>query len=58
MIEYRNFLEENKMLMSRAGIQGLHMMTKEKSIDDKAPYLYEKWESIISTKHITLKVFE
>ena len=47
LIEYRNFIEENKMLVSRAGQQGLHMMTKERTLDDKAPYLYEKWDMIL-----------
>jgi hypothetical protein len=57
LIEYRNFLEDHKTLLTKAGVQGLHMMTPQKSLDDKAPYLFERWETIVG-KQATLKIFE
>ena len=32
-------------------------MMNQKSLDDKAPYLYEKWEMILG-KQMTAKIFE
>jgi hypothetical protein len=34
------------------------MITREHSLDDKAPYLYEKWETVLAGKQMTAKVFE
>ena len=58
LIEYRNFIEEHKSLLPKAASQGVHMLTREHSLDDKAPYLYEKWETVLAGKQMTAKVFE
>ena len=56
LIEYRNFIEEHKTLLSKHASQGIHMM-KNQSLDDKAPYLFEKWDVILG-KQMNIKIFE